>query len=619
MLDWSQWGARVGVLAVTTVAAMTGVQCGDDGLTRVDRGELVVEAGGGLEAGFFVEFEAPRAGFTREALNEIIIKNGNLGDLTITRIEVQADTTGYITAKTTIPETPYKMTSEETTTIRFQIQIPNPNLDPEPLACPEAPANLPEGIDPDRYCGEVTISSGAPDNLTRRVYFQINSSSGSIAVDPTVLTFDNPQAGRELTQQLSITNEATDGVLTLQSIDKVDFTGGSDDRFRIDGFGFPNPIQPGETVVYDVIYSAETTDQVTGKLQVKSDDPNRPVVTVTVQTGDSPQAQIEVDRQALVFPEAGPGNPETREITVTNTGSAAALVIQNFLITPTAAREAYTVTYDKAGDGTFVPWLNGDNTTIARQNSKVFRVTYEPMSGDSVTGNLRILSNAVNVPNGEVNINLSGGAASPIGAVIPANLIFDVTPGEVDSREFVIQNTGLADLEISGLSFTGTLSGDEFSVSPDPAGVTVAPGELASFTLTYSRMANDIGLDQGSVVFETNDPLMGGQLLLNARNNSQDNAISPAPSIAQSPDGTVTVNSSVTLDGTGSDAGSGDIQYYIWTLISRPSGSTADLSNANGETVSLTPDVAGNYRVQLIVGNSLSLEGAATRDITVTE
>ncbi len=607
----SGWGAAVGAAMMMTALGA----CGDDGLTRADRGELVVQAGGG-ENGLFVEFDAPRAGFPRDAKNEITIKNGNLGDLTITSIDISADLTGYISAKTTIPETPLQLTPEDSRILRFQVQIPDPNTDPEPLTCPPAPGNLPAGIDADRYCGQVVIRSGAPDNQSRTIYFQVSSSSGSVAVNPTVLTFENPQVGREITKELTITNESTSGELTVTSIDRVDFTGGADDRFAIDGFPFPLKLTPGDSATYNIIYSPETADRVQGKLLVNSDDPNRPTVTVSVNTGSAQAAQIRVDPTALIFPNAAPGTSEVKELTITNTGSAAALLIQNFLITGAGGDNPYTIEYDPDGDGEFEQWQNGNNDTIPRQNSKVYRVKYAPQSAESVTANLRILSNATNVPNGEVNVTLSGGEAAPAGLITPDNMIFDVAPGESDARDFAVRNEGLADLIISDVTFNGTIGEDEFSITPDPAGATVEPGELVSFTLNYDRLANDVGLDQGTIGLVTNDDV-AGDLLINVRNNSQDNAISPTATIVQAPDGNVEVDTIVTFDGATSTANSGDIAYYAWTLVDRPAGSNAELSAPNDPSVTLLPDLPGTYRVQLVVGNSLSLEGAAVRDLIV--
>lgn len=613
-------GMKTATRALMMLAAMWtalgAVGCGDDGLTRVTRGELVVEAGGG-DNGLFVDFEPVAPGFRRDALNDIIIKNGDLGELTITSIDVVTDVTGYIKVKTTIPPAPIKLTSEETLPIKFELAIPPPVQDPDPLTCPAPTGALPPGIDASRYCGQVTIKSGAPDNKTIQVFFQVSSSSGSLKVNPTVLSFDNPQVGRAITKQLTLTNESTNGQLVVEKITKRDFPGGTEDDFQITGFPFPVTLTPGDSVNYDITYTPQSNGEISGKFVVESDDPANPQVTVTVQTGSGNAAQILVEPTALIFPAAAPGSPEDKEITITNTGNGAALTINSFLLLGSGVRDAYTVGTGTGADFTALP--NNTVQTIGRQNSKVYTVRYTPPQDGTVVGTLRIISNASNVPNGEVNVTLSGNEASPDALIAPANIVFDVAPGETDERQFAVRNEGLADLDITGVSFSGTISDDEFSITPNPAGVTVGPGEIASFTLTYARQANDVGLDQGALTLRTNNPVNGGDLLVNVRNNNQDNAFSPVARISQNPMGTVTLGTSVTLDGTGSTPESGDLAFHLWTLIERPAGAEADLSNINADTVTITPDVAGTYRVQLTVGNSLSLEGSAVQEFVVTD
>jgi hypothetical protein len=594
------------------------MQCSGDDFTAVEKGVLVVEAGGGEQTGFFVEFEPVPPGFRKDALQDIIIKNGGLGNLTITSIEIVTDSENYITAKTTIPQTPFSISAEETLPIKFRLAIPAPIEDPEPLTCPELPGGVPEVLQ-ESYCGHVLIKSGPPENTSQIIFFQVNKSTGSIRVSPNVLSFDNPQIGRTITKELTISNESTNGVLTVERITKLDFNGDTSDHFSVNGFPFPLSLQPGDSEVYSVAYTPQSTDGVTGKLQVESDDPANAKVPVTIQTGMGNAAQIDVQPTALVFPAASVGNPQTQEITITNTGSGAALTITNFLITGSDARDAYQVLYDPDNSSNFVPWRNGGVDTIPRQNSKVYQVVYTPTDETSITGNMRISSNASNVPNGDVTVTLSGNEAAPDGLIAPSTIIFDVRPGESAARSFALRNEGLATLDINGFAFSGSLDETEFSISPDPGGTSVAPGGIASFELAYDRLADDVGLDQGSLIIQTNNPVNGGELSINVRNNNQDNAFSPVARIAQDPEGSVVVDTTVSFDGTGSTAESGELTFHLWTLIERPAGSNADLSGINDSTTTLTPDAPGNYRVQLVVGNSLQLEGSAIQEITVTE
>jgi chitinase len=88
-------------------------------------------------------------------------------------------------------------------------------------------------------------------------------------------------------------------------------------------------------------------------------------------------------------------------------------------------------------------------------------------------------------------------------------------------------------------------------------------------------------------------------------------------------DGTlqVTVGTTVYLDGTSSsDPGSGGFASlnYNWTLISSPSGSSAVLS-PSGAQVSFEADVAGTYKVKLVVNDGSTDSAPAYAEITATE
>ena len=83
-----------------------------------------------------------------------------------------------------------------------------------------------------------------------------------------------------------------------------------------------------------------------------------------------------------------------------------------------------------------------------------------------------------------------------------------------------------------------------------------------------------------------------------------------APVADAGADATSPVGVATMLDGTGSTDGDGDPLTYAWSIISAPAGSAAALSDASAAKPSLTPDIAGQYVVQLIV-NDGTIDSAA--------
>ncbi|MDP2635593.1 MULTISPECIES: PKD domain-containing protein [unclassified Pseudoalteromonas] len=71
----------------------------------------------------------------------------------------------------------------------------------------------------------------------------------------------------------------------------------------------------------------------------------------------------------------------------------------------------------------------------------------------------------------------------------------------------------------------------------------------------------------------------------------------------------VSTNTRLVLDGSGSRDADGDSIYYSWAMLSRPAGSSATLNNDKSRNPDFTPDVQGDFVIQLVVsdGKSTSL------------
>jgi PASTA domain/Putative Ig domain/PKD domain len=83
-------------------------------------------------------------------------------------------------------------------------------------------------------------------------------------------------------------------------------------------------------------------------------------------------------------------------------------------------------------------------------------------------------------------------------------------------------------------------------------------------------------------------------------------------------DQTVNTGSLVNLDGSGSTDAEDDNLTYQWSLLSAPSGSIADLVDAQSATPSFTPLIVGEYITQLIVNDGQLASEPDTVQINVT-
>ncbi|RMA82662.1 PKD domain-containing protein [Umboniibacter marinipuniceus] len=71
-------------------------------------------------------------------------------------------------------------------------------------------------------------------------------------------------------------------------------------------------------------------------------------------------------------------------------------------------------------------------------------------------------------------------------------------------------------------------------------------------------------------------------------------------------DSTTLLGDQFILDGTASSDADGDSLFYSWSMLSRPSGSTAVLNNPQTPYPDFTPDVEGDFVIQLVVSDGKS-------------
>ena len=80
----------------------------------------------------------------------------------------------------------------------------------------------------------------------------------------------------------------------------------------------------------------------------------------------------------------------------------------------------------------------------------------------------------------------------------------------------------------------------------------------------------------------------------------------------------VYLGTTVTLNGTGSYDPNGDSLVYAWAFLSKPAGSSIQLSGVNTASPSFTPDVAGSYVIALAVGDGSLVSQLSTVTITAS-
>jgi hypothetical protein len=157
------------------------------------------------------------------------------------------------------------------------------------------------------------------------------------------------------------------------------------------------------------------------------------------------------------------------------------------------------------------------------------------------------------------------------------------------SGNYIIRVIGVGEGPFSIMMSGKSDNGANIADAPIITG-TAYPGMVESYRLQYSSTT-------GEAIISTSNQL---------------------PIANAGADQTVGKGITVALDGSGSYDPDGDPLKYSWTFVSKPSGSMATLSNPDTKTPSFTPDLLGEYILQLIVNDFFTDSYPDTVTITVS-
>jgi len=156
----------------------------------------------------------------------------------------------------------------------------------------------------------------------------------------------------------------------------------------------------------------------------------------------------------------------------------------------------------------------------------------------------------------------------------------------------------------------------QWSIISAPTGSTAALSDVTDLHPTFTP--DVVGDYLLQLIADDGDSNSVPSILhIHANTASQPAVTNTKPIANANGSATVTVNTQVLLSGTASFDANGDTLTYLWSVLAEPTGATSTLTDETTEAPSITPDVAGDYVIQLIVNDGTANSDPVSVTITV--
>ncbi len=275
-----------------------------------------------------------------------------------------------------------------------------------------------------------------------------------LSISPSSLNFGNVAVGGTGTQTVALTNSGT----TSMTISAVNIAGAG---FGASGLSLPLSLGAGQTVNFSATFSPTAGGSATGSVSVTSDASNSP--TAAALTGVGVVPQLSATPASINFGSVVVGTSSAETVTVTNTGTSSVTVTQA----------------NAAGTGFSISGLQLPLTLASGQSSS-FEAIFTPTTTGSATGNVSLVSNALNSP---TTVSFSGTAITLQLSVSPATITFgNVETNSTSTQSVTLANTGTGAVTVTQASVTGA----GFSASGLALPLTLASGQSAALAAAFS-------------------------------------------------------------------------------------------------------------------------------------
>ena len=448
----SRWDRFTGVFCIlSALAAMAGCQA----LPSATSSVLPPKSGALVVVSANLDFGTAVVGSSKELTD-------TLTNATSAAVTISAASSSDPSFVVTGPATPFALAPGQSATITV-------TFTPQAAGKPAGRLSITTNAASDRALG-VALSGTAV-------------AAGTLAVNPSALSFGNVGVGQSAAKTATLTNPGGSSV----TVSKASV---SNAAFTISGLTLPVTLGANQSTAFTVTFAPKSSGAISSSITVNGDaslttgavagstsaPSAAPIRASLPVAGDGTTAgQLGVAPATVAFGSVPVGSTQSQNVTVTNSGGSSATISQ---ATSTGAGVRIS--------GLTLP------LTLASGQSSTFQVMFVPTSAGSVTGSLAIVSSASNA---NLALAITGTALAPGAlAVTPPNIGFgNVQVGSNQSQPASVTNSGGTAVTITQAAAAGA----GFSVSGLTLPLVLAAGQSAAFSVTFAPQSS--GSVNGSV------------------------------------------------------------------------------------------------------------------------
>jgi hypothetical protein len=287
---------------------------------------------------------------------------------------------------------------------------------------------------------------------------------------PTSVSFGGQKVGTTSSDSTVHVTNAGDGDLVLDAVSASDTTVGSTGEFAVGSNGCGTDPVPAGGCDITVSFSPASAGPKTGVLSISSNDSASPAAVSLTGDGTVPQASVDA---SVSF--ATPRNvPQTKAVTLTNTGNAELDVAHATL----------------AGDATFTNPGTGNcgAAQLPPGGSCSAQITFLPTTAGTSNATVTFTDDDGSVAGSTQVVDLQGNAQLPNIQATPSSVSFpDVALGRItDATHVIVENTGDADLTVSGLHLDGAAPKSFVLGKETCTGAAIAPSGTCTLNVRFA-------------------------------------------------------------------------------------------------------------------------------------